>query len=80
MQKPTTFCLSKADYRLLAVATGIVILGFLLMAGGAASDPHGFNPEVFSFRRISLAPMVILLGYALGGWAIMRQPKEGLEG
>lgn len=54
----------------------VIIIGFLLMMGGDSSDPNTFRPEeVYSFRRITLAPIVIVLGLLVEVYAIMRRPK-----
>lgn len=55
----------------------ILIIGFLLMAGGGSDDPNVFNPdEVYSPRRITIAPIVILIGLGIEIYAIFRQPKN----
>jgi hypothetical protein len=70
------FAIHRSNYTLIAIGFGVVVLGFILMAGGGSDDPYGFNPEVFSFRRITLAPIVVLAGFAAIGWAIMRRPVK----
>jgi hypothetical protein len=55
------------------------MLGFLLMIGGKAENPDEFNPDVFSFRRITLAPVMVLFGFIFEIWAIMKKPKEKEE-
>ena len=70
------FALAPENYKLLAIGFGIVVLGFLLMLGGKSPDPNIFNEEMFSFRRITLAPIVVLAGFAFVTWAIMKKPKE----
>ncbi len=73
----TEFALAPENYKFLAIGFGIIILGFILMAGGGSDDPNVFNAdELFSFRRITLAPLVILFGFGFEIWAIMRKPKE----
>ena len=53
------------------------ILGFILMIGGKSEDPSVFNEEeIFSFRRITLAPMVVLAGFIFEIWAIMKKPRS----
>jgi len=55
----------------------IIIVGFLLMIGGKSEDPNLFNAdEIFSFRRTTLAPLVVLAGFVFEIWAIMKKPKE----
>jgi hypothetical protein len=73
------FALGKENYILLAIGFGIIIIGFLLMAGGGSTDPNVFNEEIFSFRRVTLAPLVVLFGFAFEIWAIMKKPKEDKE-
>ncbi len=70
------FALSNENYRLMAIGFGIIIIGFILMIGGGSDDPNVFNPEIFSFRRITLAPMVILFGFVFEIYAIMKKPGE----
>lgn len=56
----------------------LVSIGLLLMAGGKSDDPNVFLPEeVYSFRRITLAPIVILLGLGIEVYAIFKKPKNG---
>lgn len=63
--------------RLLALgALLMVALGFLLMSGGGTENANEFNPEVFSFRRITLAPLVVVAGYVAMLVAIMRKPQN----
>ena len=71
------FALGKENYKLLIIGMGIIILGFILMIGGATDDPTVFNgDEIFSFRRITLAPIVVLAGFIFEIWAIMKKPKN----
>ncbi len=74
------FPLTIENYKYLIIGFGIIILGFLLMIGGGAENPAEFNgKELFSFRRITLAPIVILFGFAFEIWAIMKKPKSTNE-
>jgi uncharacterized membrane protein len=74
----TTF--SKKNYQLLIAGTVIVLLGYLLMIGGGSKDPNVFNgEELFSFQRITLAPMVCLAGFVLIIVAVMWRPKSKNE-
>jgi hypothetical protein len=71
------FALGKENYIYLTVGFVIIIIGFLLMVGGGSEDPNVFNgEELFSFRRIVLAPLVVLFGFIFEIWAIMKKPKE----
>jgi len=70
------FAIGKESFKYIAIGVGILIIGFLLMIGGKTDDPNVFNPEIFNFRRITLAPIIVVGGFAFIGWAIMRKPKE----
>ncbi|MFY0253496.1 DUF3098 domain-containing protein [Chitinophaga sp. 30R24] len=66
----------KENYKFMLVGIVVIVLGFLLMMGGNSTDPNTFKPsEVYSFRRITLAPTVIVLGLLIEVYAIMRRPK-----
>lgn len=69
------FALGKENYILLAIGFIIIIAGFLLMIGGRSDDPTVFNEEIFSFRRITLAPIIVLFGFLFEIFAIMKRPK-----
>ncbi len=69
------FALGKENYILLAIGFAIIIVGFLLMIGGRSADPTVFNEEIFSFRRITLAPIIVLFGFMFEIYAIMKKPK-----
>ncbi|HNX78292.1 MAG TPA: DUF3098 domain-containing protein [Prolixibacteraceae bacterium] len=69
------FALGPENYKLMAIGFGIIILGFILMIGGKSNDPNVFNPEIFSFRRITLAPLVLLAGFIFEIYAIMKKSR-----
>ena len=70
------FALAKENYFYLIIGFVIIIVGFLLMIGGKSDDPNVFNEqEIFSFRRITLAPVIVLAGFAIEIWAIMKKPR-----
>ena len=75
-KQDTGFALGKQNYKLLAIGFGIIIVGFLLMLGGKTDDPSVFNEKIFSFRRITLAPIVVLFGFIFEIWAIMKKPDK----
>ncbi|GAB1454438.1 DUF3098 domain-containing protein [Draconibacterium sp.] len=70
------FALGKENYKLMAIGFAIIVVGFILMAGGGSDDPNVFNPDIFSFRRITLAPIILLFGFAFEIFAIMKKPKS----
>jgi len=76
IRENTGFALGKENYKLMAIGFAIIVVGFILMAGGGTDDPNVFNPEIFSFRRITLAPIILLFGFAFEIFAIMKKPKR----
>jgi len=58
------------------VGLGFIALGFILMAGGGSDDPNIFNPEIFSWRRIRLAPTLVLIGFGIQVYAILLDPQK----
>lgn len=70
------FPLQKENYILLIIGFAVIIIGFLLMMGGKSEDPNVFNEKIFSFRRITLAPIIVLFGFVFEIWAIMKKPRE----
>ncbi len=70
------FPFSRENYRLIIIGIAIIIFGFILMIGGGSDDPNVFNPEIFSFRRITLAPVVSMFGFVFLIYAIMKKPRE----
>ena len=65
----------KMNYILLAVGMAVVVLGFILMSGGSSSEA-AYNPDIFSARRIKVAPVVCLLGFVSMIYAVIRKPKN----
>lgn len=74
--EPVNFALGKENLKLMLIGFVIIILGFILMSGGGSEDPKVFDYSIFSFRRITLAPIVVLLGFGFEIYAIMKKPKE----
>ena len=67
----------KQNYTWMLVGLVIMALGFFLMAGGKSADPMKFNDnEIYSFTRITLAPILIMTGFIIEIFAIMKKPKE----
>ena len=69
------FAFDKMNFILLAVGMAVVIVGFLLMAGSASTDT-AYEPDIFSARRIKVAPVVCLLGFVSMIYAVIRKPKS----
>lgn len=71
------FLFDKSNYAWMIGGVVLILIGFMLMSGGKSADPHQFlYDEIYSFRRITLAPIVILLGFAVEVYAIMKKPQE----
>lgn len=69
------FAFDKVNFILLAVGMMIVIIGFLLMSGGGSTETS-YNPDIFSVRRIKVAPVVCFIGFVSMIYAIVRRPKD----
>lgn len=69
------FAFDKVNYILLAVGMLVVIIGFLLMTGPSTTPDH-FEPDIFSARRIKVAPVVCLIGFVSIIYAVMRKPRD----
>ncbi len=70
------FALEKENYILLIIGFIIILIGFALMVGGKSEDPNVFSEKIFSFRRITLAPIIVLFGFIFEIYAIMKKPKS----
>jgi hypothetical protein len=66
----------KKKYIVLILMVSLLTLGFILMSGGSSADPNVFNDEVFSFRRITLAPLMIISSYLGLIWLILKKPSN----
>ena len=67
------FPLGKHNFILIAAGVVVVILGFFLMSGGGADDVSSFSEDIFSFRRMYIAPLTILAGYGIVMWGIIKK-------
>ena len=75
--KENQFSLGPENYKLMLIGFGVIVLGFILMIGGGSDDPvHYFSEEMFSFRRITLAPILVLAGFVFEIYAIIKRPKK----
>lgn len=70
------FAFGKENYILMISGIVLIILGFILMTGGGSNDPNVFNDEMFNFRRLTLSPILILIGFGIEIVAIMKKPKD----
>lgn len=65
----------RVNFILMAVSMAIIVIGFVLMSGGG-SDDSTFDPEIFSARRIKVAPVVCFVGFVSMIYAVIRKPKD----
>ena len=70
------FVFDKKNYIVMGIGLACIALGYILMAGGGTDDPNVFNPEIYNFRRIRLAPAIVLLGFAIEVYAILLNPRK----
>lgn len=76
MEQKQDFPLVKINFILMAVAAAMIIIGFILISGGAPANAETFNPEVFSTRRIVVGPTITFLGFLFMGVGIMWPSKK----
>jgi len=70
------FAFGKENYILIAAGTVLAIIGYFLMSGGGSEDPAVFSEELFSARRMYVAPIMILAGLGVVGWGILKKSKD----
>jgi len=70
------FLFGKKNYLIMIVGAAVILIGFALMMGGGSDDPKIFNEEIYNFRRIRLAPTIVLIGLAIEVYAIMAKPGK----
>ncbi len=70
------FLFEKRNYIIMLVGLAFIALGFILMSGGGSDDPAVFNTDVYNFRRVRLAPTLVLIGFAIEVYAILVKPKK----
>ena len=78
MSDKQKFAFGKANFILLGIGMAVIIIGFLLMTGPSSSETT-FQPDIFSVRRIKVAPVVCLFGFLFMIYAVLRKPKAKVE-
>lgn len=76
MAKNSVFIFSRKNYYLILIAIGLLVAGFLLMMGKGNAGAGEFNNDIYSFRRITLSPVILLAGYAMMIYAIMADKRK----
>ncbi|MCR4032957.1 MULTISPECIES: DUF3098 domain-containing protein [Flavobacterium] len=69
------FLFDGINYKILLIGIAVIALGFILMSGGGSKDPNVFNEDIFSFRRIRLAPTTVLIGFGITIYSIFKKSK-----
>ncbi|AUS05627.1 DUF3098 domain-containing protein [Pseudotamlana carrageenivorans] len=70
------FIFGKKNYKFMFIGLAVIALGYILMSGGGSDDPNIFNPEIFSWIRIRLAPTLVLIGFGIQIYAILLNPDK----
>ena len=70
------FLFKKSNYNWLFISIITIIIGFILMSGGGSKDPNFFNENIFNFRRIRLSPTIVLIGFVIAIYSIIKSPKK----
>lgn len=76
MRKKKELLFGKTNYKFVIIGILFIIVGFILMSGGGSDDPNIFSEEIYSFRRIRVAPLLILVGFGIQVYAILKSPKK----
>jgi uncharacterized membrane protein len=71
-----SFIFEKRNYIVMFIGIAFIALGFILMSGGGSDNPQVFNPEIYNFRRIRIAPTLVLIGFAIEVYAILLPSKK----
>ena len=72
----SNFIFGEKNYKFMFVGIAFIAIGFILMAGGGSDNPNVYNPEIFNFRRIRLAPTLVLIGFGIQIYAILLNPDS----
>jgi|TARA_B110000444_G_scaffold24372_1_gene20187 hypothetical protein len=75
-KKSEDFVFEKKNYQVMLIGIIFIVVGFTLMSGGGSDDPNIFNPEIYNFRRIRLAPTLVLIGFGIQVYAILLNPRK----
>jgi hypothetical protein len=70
------FLFENINYEFLLIGVTVIAFGFILMSGGGSDDPNVFNEDIFNFRRIRLAPTVVLIGFGITIYSIFKKPTK----
>lgn len=75
-QDNAEFIFGRRNYKFMFIGLACIVIGFILMSGGGSDDPNVFNEEIFNWRRIRLAPTLVLIGFGIQIYAILTRSKD----
>lgn len=75
-EKQKAFIFERKNYVFMLIGLAVIAIGFILMSGGGSDNPEVFNPDIFSPRRIRLAPTIVVIGFAIEVYAILLNPNK----
>ena len=75
-EQKSEFLFDKINYKIILIGIAVIAIGFILMSGGGSDDPKVFNDAIFNFRRIRLAPTVVLIGFGITIYSIFKPKKS----
>ena len=78
-QSKSEFIFGKVNYKWLFIGLAFIAIGFILMSGGGSDDPNVFDESIFSWRRIRLAPTLVLIGFGIQVYAILAKPEKSKD-
>ncbi|NNE31614.1 MAG: DUF3098 domain-containing protein [Winogradskyella sp.] len=70
------FIFGRKNYKFMLIGLAFIAVGFILMSGGGSDDPNVFDPSIFNWRRIRLAPTLVLIGFGIQVYAILLNPNK----
>ena len=76
MKHHSTSIFGKKNYLIMGIGLAVIAIGFILMSGGGSNNPAVFDASIFNFRRIHLAPALVLIGFAIEIYAILVNPNK----
>ncbi|MCK9270060.1 MAG: DUF3098 domain-containing protein [Bacteroidales bacterium] len=79
VEERRNFAFDRNNYKWLLIGMAFLLVGYLLMIGGGSDDPDVFNYNMFNFQRLTLSPILLMIGYLLGIYAIMKKPRNITE-
>ncbi|REE27774.1 hypothetical protein DFQ09_101613 [Winogradskyella pacifica] len=73
------FIFGKKNYKFLFIGLAFIVIGFILMSGGGSDDPNVFDESIYNWRRIRLAPTLVLIGFGIQVYAILLNPNKAAK-